>query len=243
MEDRFFRERQQQQVYDQQKKRARYAEDESNFVLNAETEWIERGEEEEIYVEVEETENENEDGDADTERDEERDEVAETETDDLELTPEEKQKLETDQGFVMALLVSLFNKQDERAACIKKSKELASEMNRIKAKCGIYMKKQKYDELKDGKFGRKLCVTTRKIRKKVERTTILDWVEDEFGESARRKMEGRIKQLEAEMQEERPELRINYVGMRKKDEKVAPAKKRASTTKKKVKVVAASPVE
>jgi hypothetical protein len=128
-----------------------------------------------------------------------------------------------DAPVVQALLASLFSKHQERAEVQKRSKELDAEMKKIKARCERWMRQNESEDIGLIDFGRKLRRTERKVKRKVNVDTLLDWIETDYGIAARRQYEERRRREEQTVRDTRVEYRITYSGMRKRGQRVANA--------------------
>ena len=128
------------------------------------------------------------------------------------------------------LAASLFQMQIDRARHQQQSKLIDREMKKIKARCARWLERYDAESFALEEMNRKLRRSERKIYQKLTVPQLLDWIEEEHGVAARRRMEDKRTRFESTVRDTRVEYRITYTGVRKRGERVAADGSEAATT-------------
>lgn len=131
---------------------------------------------------------------------------------------------------MQALLTTLFLKKQEREETQKRAKEIFQEMQKIKQRCEQWMQHYDYKDLENPDLNKRLKCSERKIYRKVNVETLLQWIEIEDGIERRRYYEEKIKRFEKEPVDTRIEYKITTMGVRKAGEGKAAAGVSTSTS-------------
>lgn len=123
---------------------------------------------------------------------------------------------------VHGMLITLFQHQQERAQLIKRSRELNEKMQSIKARAERWMRENNSDCFKVSSCGRKLKRVKRNKYGKMTEKDILDWVAEKGGDELKCDLEKEMKRRKSTVVKSEFEYRITYLGVRKRNEQVAP---------------------
>lgn len=114
----------------------------------------------------------------------------------------------------------LFQKHRERTEILKRSRQLNEEMRELKGVCDEWLFKQQTEKFSMKEYGRQLKKVQRKVKKKVTRQEIYDWIEDNTNEHVRKALEKHVEEEEKKVEPGKIEYRITYCGIRKRGESV-----------------------